>query len=190
MSESNARHARTGRVWVGAGIGLSGLGVAVCLFLTIGLGLTACPLCITQRTLVMGVFMVCTAGLALARTHPGTSCFLALPLAFAGLGVAGYHQYLVVAGILECPPGLLGMATLPAQSFALFALLTGTMIAGARGALAGRGAWSTPALVAAIGILGLLLAWGAVATSPPVPSRTTPYDPIQEPLANCRPAFR
>src|SRR5262249_33921021 len=62
-------------------------------YLSMGMGLKACPLCFYQRTLVMGVFGVLLVGLVTGAPRSGL-CLLALPLAAAALGVAGYHVYL------------------------------------------------------------------------------------------------
>jgi hypothetical protein len=39
-------------------------------------------------------------------------------------------------------------------------------------------------------VLGLLLAWGAIASAPPLPSvPPKAYDPEKQPLDTCRPPF-
>lgn len=175
------------RMFVLVSLVLSGIGVGGCLTLSFGLGLAACPLCITQRTLIMGLFALTGVGWLAARAQPGVVSALGAGLAFAGLGVAAFHTSLVVRGILECPSGLLGFSSFPAQSLGLFALLCVTTVGGA---WAGRTQLSrSPGLATGAGlVIGLLFAWVTVASSPPVPTRTTPYDPVQEPLVNCRPA--
>lgn len=172
-----------------AGLVLSGLGVAACLYLSLGLKLIACPLCIYQRSFIMAVFGLLTVGWLFARHSLPLISALSIPLVFTGLGVAAYHEYLVVNGTIECPLGFLGVGSLPAQSLMLFVILAATSI---------TGVWSpkleikTPrAIVAGLAaVLGLLLAWASVAGSPPIPVRTKPYDPEKEPFNNCRPVYR
>jgi hypothetical protein len=60
------------------------------------------------------------------------------------------------------------------------------------GALKGRAA-AKPRTVPAIAavVLGLLLAWGSIASSPPLPPAPTHlYDPEAQPLEMCRPPYR
>lgn len=142
---------------------LSAAGVAGSLFLSIGLELRACPLCFYQRTFMMAVFAVLGVGIVADRSRAGLLCLLSLPLVAGGLGVAAFHEYLVLSGKLECPAGLFGLGTAPAQSLAAFGLLTLATILGAwsgRGGGRPRGTF-TPVSAA---VLGALLAWGSVAS--------------------------
>jgi disulfide bond formation protein DsbB len=175
------------RAW--AALALAAVGVAGSLFLSLGLGLRACPLCFYQRTFVMAAFAVLGVGLVADRARAGLLCLVSLPLAFGGLGVAGFHEYLVLAGKLECPGGLLGLGTAPAQSVTVLVILTAVVAAGAwagRHDLRSRSA----ATVLGAGVLGLLLAWGSVASAPPMSPRTTPYDAEKEPFNICRPRYQ
>jgi disulfide bond formation protein DsbB len=159
-------------------------GTAGSLFLSLGLGLKACPLCFYQRTFIMAAAAVLLIGLAVDRTRPGVFCLLSLPLALAGLGVAAFHEYLVVTEVLECPKALLGLGTAPAQSLAVFAALTLSSLLGAW-SRESKGAFGL-AIVA-----GMLMAWASIASSPPLPPvPKTPYDPVKQPLDTCRPVFR
>ena len=159
------------------------------LFLSLGMGLRACPLCFYQRTFVMSAFAVLALCLWNDRSRPGFACFLALPLIWAGLGVALFHEYLVLSGDLECPPGVLGLGTAPAQSLAILALLAATCTVGTGLRHAESNAIPFAAVIAAI-VLGLLLAAASVASSPPLPPvPTAPYDLEKQPLNTCRPPF-
>jgi hypothetical protein len=163
--------------------------VATCgsVFLSIGLGLKACPLCFYQRSFAMGAFTVLLVGMFADRDRPSLHSLLAFPLAVAGLGVAAFHQYLVWSGALECPEGILGLGTAPAQSLAVFALLT-TVLAAA--ALSGPRDHRRPLMLVGAGCLGLALAWGSIISSPPLPaSPDAPYDPVEQPLEMCRPPY-
>lgn len=181
---------RHSTIWVLAALVLSLVGVAGSLFLSLGMGLKACPLCFYQRSFMMGVFALLAVGLIEARSRTGLLSLLALPMAIAGLGIAAFHEYLVLTDVLECPPGILGIGTAPAQSLVLFACL---LFALAGGLLCGRLPGERrqgPATFVAV-VLGLLLAWGSVAGSPPLPpTPTAAYDPASQPLEVCRPPYR
>ena len=165
------------------------LGTAGSLALSLGLGLKACPLCFYQRSFVMGVFAVLAVGLVVDRSQASLYSVLAIPLATAGLGIAGFHEYLVLTDVLECPPGLFGIGTAPAQSLALFACLFAILLIGALFGRSGRGRRAASILAASV--LGLLLAWGSIASSPPLPpAPAAPYDPVKQPLEMCRPPYR
>jgi hypothetical protein len=94
------------------------------LYLSIGMGLKACPLCYYQRTFVMGVVAILVAGLFIKDLRPGVLGLLALPLAWAVLFLAGWHEYLEQIGTLECPAGIVDAGTAPQQSLAAFGMLT------------------------------------------------------------------
>lgn len=159
--------------WAIAGLMLAAVGVAGSLYLSIGMGLIACPLCFYQRAFLMGVFAIFEVGLLVDRKRPGLLCLLSLPLVFGGLGVAGFHEFLVVTGKMECPTGMFNLGTAPAQSLTLFVLLA---LCTAMGMAAGRKDFAGSPVLAGWGtvILGLLLAWGSVKSSPP--SRQPPKD--------------
>ena len=155
------------------------------LALSWALGLTACPLCFYQRSFAMAALAVLAVGLVTDRKNPARVCLLAVPLAWAGLGVAGFHEYLVLNGTLECPLGLLGIGTSPAQSLTVFIVLA---LVCTIGAASDRTAAIAPkaVLVAAAILLGAAMAWACIKSSPPLKDRTKPYDPITEPFDGCR----
>ncbi|MCH8830219.1 MAG: disulfide bond formation protein B, partial [Planctomycetes bacterium] len=97
----------------GTGIALSVavVGTLGSLWLSYGMGLKACPLCLYQRTFIMGVVAVLLIGLLTPVLRSPLLCLLALPAAVGGLGVALFHEYLELAGKLECPDGILGVGT-------------------------------------------------------------------------------
>ncbi|MBC7816713.1 MAG: disulfide bond formation protein B [Planctomycetaceae bacterium] len=169
---------------------LAFVGTCGSLLLSLGLGLKACPLCFYQRSFVMAAFAIFGLGVFSERNRPGLVCLLNVPLVWAGLGVAAFHEYLVLADVLECPRALFGIGTAPAQSLALFASLA---VVTSLGAWCGRGESSRQGmstLVFAI-ILGVLMAAASVKSSPPLPPKPIgPYDPIKQPLDMCRPVFR
>ena len=114
--------------WAMAALLFALTGVAGSLYLSLGLGLRACPLCFYQRSFMMGTLAVLVVGLAADPTRTGLYCLLSLPLALAGWGVAAFHEYLVLTGVLECPIGLLGIGTSPAQSLVVFTLVTAALL--------------------------------------------------------------
>jgi hypothetical protein len=138
----------------------------------------------------MSALAVLLAGRLAEPLRPGLICLLALPLGVGGLGVAAFHEWLVLTGVLECPQALLELGSAPAQSLTVLALLTLTCAGGGH---AGRGESARQGAAAGAGamLLGLALAWGCIASAPPLPpAPPKPYDPQTQPLDMCRPPFR
>jgi Disulfide bond formation protein DsbB len=155
------------------------------LWLSIGMKLKACPLCFYQRTFVMGVVAVLGIGLLTGPRHRAVLNLLALPLAIGALAVAAFHVYLELTDKLECPAGVMGIGTSPQQSLAVLIVLLALIAVGViRSRKVGE---PHPATAGAAVVLGLLLAWSAVASSPPMsPAPTQAYT---TPLDICRPPF-
>src|SRR5690349_10026327 len=84
------------------------------LYLSIGMGLKACPLCLYQRTFVFGVLGVLLVGLG-CDARPGLLSMLALPMAAGALAVSVFHVCLGLNGTLECPRGAFGIGSAPQQ---------------------------------------------------------------------------
>ncbi len=176
--------------WAWISLILAVAGTTGSLALSLAMGLKACPLCFYQRTFMMAAMSVLAVSLFSHRENPGRACFVALPLVWAGLGVAAYHEWLVLTGVLECPPGLWGIGTAPAQSLALFAALAMACSVGTSPGSPNGGSTSFPAIFVLI-VFGGLLSWACVATSPPLPPvPDKPYDSETQPLDMCRPAYR
>ncbi len=162
-------------------------GASGSLYLSLGMQLKACPLCFYERTFMLAAFAVLALGSWVERDRPGLTCLLAVPLAWGGLGVAAFHEYLVLAGTLECPLGLLGLGTAPAQSLAMFVLLAACCTAGA---VAGQGESSRQGLPAIVGaaIVGAAFAFGCVKSSPtPPPAKA---EDVDKPLDTCRRPYK
>jgi disulfide bond formation protein DsbB len=172
--------------WTWAALLMSLVALAGSLWLSIGMNLKACPLCLYQRTFVMGVVAVLGIGVLTGRQHRGVLNLLALPLAVAGVGVAVFHEYLELTGKLECPAGVMGIGSAPQQSLAVLAVL---LVLVAIGIVRSGNVGDFHRLAAlAAAVLGLLLAWGAVVSAPPMlPAPTNPY---KTRLDICRPPFR
>jgi disulfide bond formation protein DsbB len=158
-------------------------------YLSLGLGLKACPLCFYQRSFALAAVVVVAMLLWLDGIRSTRASLVALPLAACGLSVAMFHVYLVQIGKLECPPALFGWGDGPLQSLVLFAALTIVCLAGAwlsRRAEAGGG---RIAVVAAV-LVGIGAAWACIASAPPMPPPPQqPYDAVKQPFDMCRPPF-
>ncbi len=153
------------------------------LWLSVGMGLKACPLCLYQRTFVMGVVAVLGIGVMTGPSHRGVLNLLALPLAVAGFGVALFHVFLELTGKLECPNGLMSIGTAPQQSLAVQAVLLIFVFVG----VARSNGCCKPTSVGAV-FLGLFLAGSAIISAPPMPP--VPTKAYDKPLDICRPPFR
>jgi Disulfide bond formation protein DsbB len=162
------------------------LALAGSLWLSVGMGLKACPLCFYQRTFVMGVVAVLGIGVLTGQRHRGVLNLLALPIVVAGVGVAVFQEFLEQTGKLECPGGIMGMGTAPQQSLVVLVVLLVLVAVGVvRSGIVGEGHLLAAAAALA---MGLLLAWGAVVSAPPMPP--APTKAYEAPLEICRPPYR
>ena len=93
------------------------------LYLSLGIGLKACPLCFYQRTFAFALVAVCGVGLAVFGKDAGKVNLFALPLVIGGLGVAAFHTWLVTSGKLACPNGVANLGPAPLQSLIVFTLI-------------------------------------------------------------------
>lgn len=164
MDEPKTQH------WLAPAI--AAVAVAGSLWLSMGMGLKACPLCIYQRTFVMGAF----AALAMGLLTKSRANVYALPMAMAAVGVTGFHEYLELTGKLECPPGIAALGSAPQQALFIQAILLVAVAVGVR---------RSHLLTA--GLLGLVLAAACVLSAPPMP--VSPDKPYDNPLDICRPPF-
>lgn len=159
------------------------------LYLSLGLGLKACPLCFYQRSFAIAAVLVLGMLLWLDGIRSSRACLVDLPLAVSGLGVAAFHVYLVQTGKLECPPALFGWGDGPLQSLAMFAALSLACLAGAWSSRYAQRGGGMLAVVAAM-LLGAGAAWACVASAPPLPpTPKQPYDTVKQPFDTCRPPF-
>ncbi|MEW4570573.1 disulfide bond formation protein B [Tautonia sp. JC769] len=177
--------------WTRLALAVASAMLAGSLFLSIGMGLKACPLCLYERTFVMGVVGLLVMGMAvLPVPRPGSLAPLALPMAVAGLSLAGFHVYLDRSGVLDCPAGILGIGHAPDQSLAGYLLLTTALVLGVfaagRAETGGGGSW---AVVFGGVVLGGLLAFACIKSAPPLPPPNPTYGPSGERiLSGCEPA--
>jgi disulfide bond formation protein DsbB len=156
------------------------------LWLSVGMGLKACPLCFYQRTFAMSILGVLGIGVLAGTRHRNILSVLALPLAVGGFVVAAFHVYLELTGKLECPSGVMGIGTSPQQSLAVFLLL---LVLVAFGVLR-VGSIGEPRLAVSLValVLGVLFAVGAVISAPPTPG--SPTKAYETPLEICRPPYQ
>src|SRR5262245_35464085 len=85
---------------------VAGLAALGGLYLALVEGKFPCPLCFYQRAFAAGAFAVLLIGTICGVNSRVSLATLALPLAFAGLGVAFWHVNLEARGSLECPSGV------------------------------------------------------------------------------------
>lgn len=170
-------------------LSLTTLGVALVaslgsIYLSLAMGLQPCPLCYYQRTFAFALFGVLAAGVCTGVGRQAPLSTLVLPLASAGLALAGFHAYLEATGKLECPLGIASLGTAPQQSLIVFALLTLLLLSDSWQDLRPGGGWS-----ATLGslLLGIVLAAGSILSAPKLPP--APSQPYSEELKGCRPPY-
>lgn len=180
------RHDKVVAAWIVAALALALAGAVGSLWLSIGMDLKACPLCLYQRTFIMSVSGILLIGLMTPLRGSSVIPLLALPATIGGLGVAFFHAYLEATGALECPKGVFGVGTAPQQSLVVFILLAFSLTVGIwRGSKQNGGGLAAGA--AAI-IVGLLFSVGMILSAPPM--RPAPSKTYEQPLDICRPPFR
>lgn len=188
---ANAPHDRPSPiVWNAAAFAVAIAAAGGSLYLSLGLGLKACPLCFYQRSFALAAVLVLAMQLGTQGLRSAYACLVTLPLAASGLGLAAFHVYLVQAGKLECPPALFGWGDGPLQSLAVFAALASFCLSGAWTARRTSGCDGPFASVAAV-LLGAAAAWACIASAPPLPpAPAQPYDAVKQPFDMCRPPFQ
>ena len=159
----------------------SAAAIAGSLYLSLGQGLTACALCFYQRAFAFALFAVLGMGLATLGEQRRRLIVIGLPLAVGGLGVAGFHTYLVLSGMLECPAGIAGLGSAPVQSLVIYVLILGALVYGFLSDIQANGV--APTLLA-LG-LGGAIAYGSIVANPAAPVPKEPY-PADQPIKVCR----
>ena len=156
------------------------VGTAASLWLSLGVGLKACPLCFYQRSFVIAAAGALLFGLGAKNgSERGLALAIATLSTVAGMTVAGFHVSLELRKILECPKGLFDIGTVPPQSLALFVILFGALAAGSRGIYLKR-------FLLAV-VLGAVAAFGCIAAAPPITN--APKAPYSDPITICRPPY-
>lgn len=181
---------RAGSVtWNLAALSLAMIASSGSLYLSLGLGLKACPLCFYQRSFALAAVLIVAMLMWVDGMRSFRACLVALPVVVSGLGVAAFHVYLVQFGKLECPPAIFGWGDGPLQSLAVFVALTFACFAGAWSSRFAEGQSGLAKSVGAV-LMGCGVAWGCIASAPPLPpTPKQPYDAIKQPFDMCRPPF-
>src|SRR5260370_4421927 len=78
------------------------------LWLSLGMGMKACPLCLYQRSCVFAALAVLLLGLALRSQDGSGLAVLALAPSDPGFGVGPFHCYLEYTNVLESPSAVSG----------------------------------------------------------------------------------
>ncbi|MDB4777997.1 disulfide bond formation protein B [bacterium] len=183
--DSSSSSAATIRIWELLALAVSLVALAGSLYLSMGMKLKACPLCLYERTFMMGLVGVLLMGLMRSGdARPGFSVLLGLPLAVSGLCVAAFHVFLELTDVLECPLGLFGIGTAPQQSLVAFLIVT--VLIGVALARCSKGAAWIMTCLGAI-VLGVLFSGAAIKSAPPLPK--PPSEPYTTPMEGCRPIF-
>lgn len=177
-------------MWNLAVLALAAVAAGGSVYLSLGLGLKACPLCFYQRSFAIAAVLVLAMLLWLDGLRSSRACLVALPLSACGLGVAVFHVYLVQVGKLECPPALFRWGDGPMQSLAIFAALTMVSFAGAWSVRLSEQRGGFPVIMSAV-LIGVGASWACIASAPSLPpTPVQPYDPAKQPFDMCRPPFR
>jgi Disulfide bond formation protein DsbB len=139
--------------------------VAGSLYLSLGMGLIACPLCFYQRAFAFAVFGVLILGVFTRAWQTGYVNLMAFLPAMAGGVIAAFHTYLDGTGRLICPKGILEIGTTAQQSLASFLLIVACLVPGL-----GQDLRRKTISAAAVGgsiLLGGAFAYGCIVSSPP-----------------------
>jgi len=148
------------------------------LWLTLGMDLRACPLCLYQRACVFCVIAILTVGVLARERHPKLLALVSLGPAAAAVAVCAYQNYLEQIGKLECPAGIANIGTAPQQALAAEAIVLVILL------LASVSRAMTTGLAL---LLGLALGGLMIKTAPPPPD--APTKPYSGPFTTCRPPY-
>jgi Disulfide bond formation protein DsbB len=134
------------------------------LYLSLGMGLIACPLCFYQRTFAFAVLGVLMVGVFTRAHETAFVNLMAFVPTVAGGLVAAFHTYLDMTGKLVCPKGMFGIGTTAQQSLVSFVLILACLVPGLvmdvrrKGLSLGPVVWGT--------LLGGAFAYGCIVSSP------------------------
>lgn len=157
--------------------------VAGSLYLSMGLGLVACPICGYQRGFAMAVLVILVLGLTTkARDSGFVNLFAFVPTVIGGM-IAAYHSFSHLSGLQICPKGLFGIGHTPEQSVVSFVLILGCLLPGLAYDIVHQRIKIAAVLWSFL--LGAMLAYLCIAASPGVPTPSKPtelecYAPIKD----------
>jgi disulfide bond formation protein DsbB len=170
-------------LWTRCALFIAVVGVLGSLHLSLNMDLKACPLCYYQRAFIMSVAAILTFGMFLPGVPTAAQTVLALAPAFAGACIAGFHTYLVMSDVLECPAGISGTLAAPAESLVMYTLLVLCLL----GDLFHQGKYVMQGLGAML--LGFVFYTTSTRAVPAMPSPSAPYDETKK-LDTCRKVYR
>ena len=163
------------------------------LYLTLELGHKTCMLCFYQRAFAFALVGVLASGLFAFRDRAARVCLLALPVAIAGLGVAGFTSYLGMNDwprqnqnwYLACPMGIEGYGTSSQQAMVAFGAAVLLLLIGGIAEVRVSGHGGLSLLVGLV--LGVGATYGSIIANPPLEVAK----PAQPGMAlECRPTLR
>lgn len=146
-------------------------------WLSLGLELKACPLCLYQRACIFCTAAVLAIGVVSRKQEASAIGAIALAPAAAALGIGLYHVYLERTGALECPPGIANIGTAPQQAVAAEAIVALLML------IAAMPRWFAGFTAIA---LGAAMAMFMIRTAPPP---VIPIVPYEGKFDVCRPPY-
>jgi len=147
-------------------------------WLSLGLELKACPLCLYQRACIFCTAGVLLIGLLLRRQEASAIGCIALAPAVAAMSVGVFHVYLESTGALECPPGIGKIGTSPQQALVAEAIVALLVL------IAAFPRWFVIFVATALGIaIGSFM----VRSAPPMPPKPTQAHTSK--FDTCRPPY-
>ena len=171
------------QLWTRLAFFISVVGALGSLYLSLEMGLKACPLCFYQRAFIMAAAAVLGFGLFLPNLPSAALSPLALASAVAGFGIALWHTYLDAIGVLECPVGITGVLVAPRESLLVFVLLVACLLVD----LFHQRVYVVQGLGAVL--LGVVFASTCIRATPKPPEPQRPYRE-DEKLDGCRKPYK
>lgn len=176
MSHTNTSHNPDRTLWCSWAALVSAIAsTAGSIYLSLGLGLIACPICYYQRTFAIAVLMILAIGVLspLRATHHLN--VLALAPTVGGMAIAMIHTWLDAVGQQICPQGLFGLGTSAQQSLTSYVMIIVPLIVGIRDDIRAEAITRSSTVVAIL--LGGSMAVLCVIASPEVPMLDQ-HDPL------------
>jgi hypothetical protein len=170
--------------WVA--VGLAAVAAAGGLYLNLVEEKMPCPLCFYQRGFAYATLGIMVVGLLTKLNERVSVATLALPVAFAGLGVALWHVQLIRNETLICPLGITRYFNAPQESAIIFGLLCSVLMVDAY--QLGRPGCEFQFVVGGVAA-GLALAGLSLLGNPPPQTQATAEDK-PETVKTCMKAYK